>query len=102
MECQCRNGNLIADVEDNLVVGGQRLMEPLYLGRQCAIVFLARHQQTTIRVLAQIVGVEVIATGVGKLQRAGIGSVDVGKISGVGKDMGAGEVVGGWGLGVSG
>ena len=37
--------------------------------------------------LCQIVTIEILATGVCKLQRAGIVAIDVAKIGGVGKDM---------------
>ena len=84
------HGTLVTDVENNLVVGLQALMQPLYLGRQRRVLCAAGHQQAPLGMLLLIVGIEALAAGVGKEQGAAIGAVDVAEECRVGIDMGLG------------
>ena len=61
--CHC---TLVADVEDDLVVGVNAIVQPLNLSRG-AIVALSLQQQLTIGVLLLIMGIQAGTTRVGKL-----------------------------------
>ena len=85
MECEGCDGAFVADVEDDLVVGLQAVVEPLDLrGHQRGVAHLA-HKVMTVGAQLTVVGVEVVAAGVGKEERALVGAVDVGEISRIGK-----------------
>ena len=82
------DGALVADVEDDLVVGLQAVVEPFDLrGQQRGIAHLA-HEVTAVGVQLAVVGVEIVAAGVGKEERALVGAVDIGEIGGVGESLG--------------
>ena len=77
MEGEGGHGTLVAYVEYEIVVGLYRVVQPLYLRRNGRRIVLALHEKRAVGVLLLIVGVEVIAAGVGKEQRALVGAVDI-------------------------
>ena len=87
MECQSCHSRLVADVENHFVVGLQTVVEPLYLWYGERRVAFTQHQLKAVGMLLQIVHVEVLATGVSKLQRALILSVDIRKVGAVRVDI---------------
>ena len=92
MQGQGSHRTLVANIENNLIVGIDAVVQPLYLwGR--TLVAEPLQQQLSIRMLRTIVGVECRNARVGKLQCTGIGAIDIGEVGRVGKDVGAGEAV---------
>ena len=79
------DGTLVADVEDDLIVGLQAVVEPLDLRcHQRGVAHLA-HEVTAVGTQLTVVGVEVVAAGVGEEERSLVGAVDIGEVGGVGK-----------------
>ena len=87
MEGKGRDGTLIADIEDNLVVRRQTIMIPMNLWRYQRHITLTEHQHPTVGMQLTVIFVEVVTATVGKHQRALVGAVDVGEIGAVGIDV---------------
>ncbi len=87
MQGKRRYGTLVAQVEDNVVVGWQAVMIPHqfgghYIARTC------HHEPLAVRIQLEIMLVEPIACRVGKLQCAAICGIDIGEIGRIGEGTG--------------
>ena len=87
VERQSSHCTLVADVEHYLVIGGQRVVIPLDFSRHHGLRAQRGHEQTSGRTLLQVMGIQIMATGIGKLERAGVSAINVGEISRIGINM---------------
>ena len=92
MEGEGSYGTLVADVEDDVVVGLHTVVEPHDLRCQQRQTAHPAHQIAATRILLEVMSVKATATGVGKEQGTLKGAMQVGEIGGVGVGTGAGEV----------
>ena len=92
MEGQGCDGTLVANVDDEVVVGLDATMEPFHFRGDDGRVAHGRHGVSGLCAgLHEVVDVELMAAGIGKAEGALVGAVDVGEIGGVGIDAGAGQ-----------
>ena len=77
MERQGRYGTLVADVEDDMVVCSKTIMEPLDLRSHERRIAQGAHEITALGMDAAIMGIEMIAAGVGKGECSLIGAVEI-------------------------
>ena len=85
MECKACHRTLVADVEDDVVVGVYTVAQPSHLGRHLCTVALALHQVFTSGTYGKVVLVEVDAAGIGIVERALVCAGDIRIIGTVGK-----------------
>ena len=80
MQGKGSNSTLIANVEDNLIIGGHTVVQPQNLRCHQGSITDIVHQQLPLGMLLQIMSIQIFTTRVGKFKCLGVGAVDIREI----------------------